>query len=143
MSAIRAFAAIRSRLLSSPTLVGYIGDRVQPTHVVDVVDPVYPLITIALVSGNQAVWAPHTYDPGEILLQIWSQRQLEEECFPIYEEVHAMLHNQKVRTSSSDACFHEIRETFSNWGRWVPDSSAWVVDTRFLIRVSVPAGAGF
>jgi len=129
--------------LSSPTLVGYIGDRVQPVHVVDVEDVVYPVITITKTSGNQAVWAPKTEDPAELLLQIWSQQQLESECYPIYDEVHALLHNQKVRTSSFDACFHEIRETFANWGRWVPDSSVWVVDTRYLIRVSCPAGAGF
>ena len=133
---MRQMAAFRLRLTEDAALAVLVGDRVYPTHIVDVAEPVYPCITLFQAEGNQAVWLPRTFDFGVMLVQIYSKVDLQE-CYDIYELVTQLLHEQKTAVSRAGACFHQIREIWSNSGLWIREDSVWQQSARYLFRVSV------
>jgi predicted nucleic acid-binding protein len=52
------------------------------------------------------------------------------------ELAEGLLHGDKTRTSTSEACFHEIREVFSKTAFWDRDTNAWRQTVIYLVRVS-------
>jgi hypothetical protein len=142
----RQIAAFRQRLVGDPSLdplsaqlVAIVGDRVYPTFLVDVIQPVYPCITLFQSQAEQAVWAPRTFDYGVMQLQIWSKKDLQE-CWDAYELVTQLLHEKKTLTSTSQLCVHQVREIWSDSGIWVAEDSVWRQSVRYQFRASVIGG---
>ena len=140
---MRQVAAFRQRLVGDPNLdplsaqlAAIVDDRVYPVYLVDVIEPVYPCITLYQTENRTPVWAPRTFDPGVMQLQIYSKRD-QQECWDIYELVTQLLHDQKTRVSTGEICFHEIRETFSDTGIWIAIDSVWQLTVKYLFRASV------
>lgn len=142
-SALRHLAAIRSRLLSSPALVTILAKTPAPdslpavylAHIFDTQEPLYPCITLYQADGNRAVWAPKLWDAAQIQMDFFSKNN-QFEPSTMAELVEDLLHTDKTRTSSTEACFHEIREVFSNTAFWDGDTNAWRQTVRYLVRVS-------
>lgn len=136
MAALRALAAIRSRLLTSPQLVAIVGDRIYLGHIFDEVEPEFPLITLRQQSGRLASWAPRLLNPARILIDCYSKKDNFEPS-TLDELVESMLHLQKTLTSTSETCFHEIRKLDWNTAFRDEDTGAWRMTSQYLIRVSV------
>ncbi|MGH2361089.1 MAG: hypothetical protein ACRDGM_11200 [bacterium] len=136
---LRHVAAIRKRLINDPALLSLLQNdnrRVYVRSIRGVTDPKYPLITIWQRTGNQAVWSVKLFDPTHIIIQIYSQKD-EDEAYRIQEQTRLLLHTQDLNVSTTECCFHEIREDWSNSAIWDPDTAAWVVAMRYLVRASV------
>jgi len=145
MAALRHLAAIRTRLLSSPGLVAilavtpapdsqpaiYLGNVFQnPSFEVH-----YPCIAIMQADGNRARWAPKLWDPARVQLDFYSKTdQFQPATMAEYAE--DLLHMDKTRTSTAEACFHDIAEQFSNTAYWDGDTNAWRQTAIYLVRVS-------
>jgi hypothetical protein len=142
-NALRHMAAIRSRLLSSPALVAILARTPAPdslpaiylSNIFETQEPVYPCITLCQSDGSRAVWAPKLWDPSQIQIDYFSRKDQFEPA-TMSELAEDLLHNDKTRTSTAEACFHEIREVFSNTAFWDGDTNSWRQTTRYLIRVS-------
>jgi hypothetical protein len=143
----RPIAAFRQRLVGDPNLdplsaalVAIVGERVGPSFAVDENDqPVYPCITLYQTEGKQALWAPRTFDPSVMQLQIYSKSS-QQECWDCYELCTKLLHNQHTLTSSSGLCLHQIVEIFSNSGLWIPEDSVWQLTVRYRFFATVLEG---
>ena len=145
MAALRHIAAIRSRLLSSPALVAILATTPAPdslpaiflSSIFDVPDHevAYPCIALSQTDGPRATWAPKLLNGGRIQIDFFSKLNQFEPA-TMYELALALLHTDKTRTSTSEACFHEIREVFSNTSYWDKDTNAWRQTAIYLVRVS-------
>jgi hypothetical protein len=141
-SALRHLAAIRSRLLSSPELA-----ILARTPAPDSLPAIYlatfltrrkPRLSVhypVSADGNRAVWAPKLWDAAQIQIDFFSKNNQFEPA-TMAELVEDLLHTDKTRTSTAEACFHEIREVFSNTAFWDGDTNAWRQTVRYLVRVS-------
>lgn len=144
-NALRHLAAIRTRLLSSPTLVAMLATTEAPdnlpaiylSHIFDVPDHevAYPCITVAQPDAERAVWAPKLWNPARIQIDCFSKTN-QFDPSTMAELVEELLHTDKTRTSTAEACFHEIREVFANTAFWDKDTNAWRQTAIYLVRVS-------
>ena len=143
----RPIAAFRARLLESVALTAFVnllpdgsvdpqGGRIYPRHIVDVREPVFPCITLFMGDGNQAVWAPRTFNPAHMLVQFYSTRDVQD-CFDMYELASPLLHGQKNALSTAELCVHEVREVWANSGLYVKESGTWQLSARYLFRASI------
>lgn len=135
MAGYRYLAAIRSRLLSSPELVAFVGSRVYHGHIFDIAEPVYPLVTFMTSGAEEVVWAPNTINDGILLVQCYTKTNLED-AQAIETLVSRMLHTEKNRTSAADACFHGIRKVWGNSGLWNKETSSWQISARYEFHVT-------
>jgi hypothetical protein len=143
--ALRHLAAIRTRLLTSPALVGIVATTPAPDnlpaiylgHIFDVpeAEVAYPCVTLVMPDGNRATWAPRLWNPARVQIDCFSKNN-QFEPSTMAELVEELLHTDKTRTSTSEACFHEIREVFSNTAFWDRDTNAWRQTAIYLVRVS-------
>lgn len=136
MAALRILSALITRLRSIPGITALVDDRIYPRHLSEGAEPAYPCITLFQVDGSLAVWAPRTTDSQHFLIQIYSQVG-PEECYALYELVTAALHEQKTLTSTGAACFHQVREIWSNSGMWLADTNAWQLSMQYQARASI------
>jgi len=144
-SALRHLAAIRTRLLSSPELVAILATTPSPdnlpaiylSHIFEVPDyeVAYPCITLTQADGGRATWAPQLWNPARVQIDYFSKTNQFEPAI-MAELGEDLLHTDKTRTSTTEACFHEIREVFSNTSFWERDTNAWRQTVIYLVRVS-------
>jgi hypothetical protein len=144
-NALRHLAAIRSRLLSSPELTAIVARTPAPDslpaiylgHIFEVpeAEVVYPCVTLSQPDGNRAVWAPSLWDAARVQIDFFSKNNQFEPA-TMAELAEDLLHTDKTRTSTAEACFHEIREFFSNTSSWDGDTNAWRQTVIYLVRVS-------
>jgi hypothetical protein len=145
MAALRHLAAIRTRLLSSAALTAVLATTPAPDSLpaiylgnpfeVPTFEVHYPCITIEQPDGERAVWAPKLWNPARVQLDFYSKTDQFQPA-TMAELVEDLLHSGKTRTSTSEACFHEIREVFSNTAYWDGDTNAWRQTVIYLVRVS-------
>lgn len=135
MALSRIIAAFRTRILAIDGVDDLVADRVYPAHLADVAQPVYPCVTLFHLRGRQGVWMPRIGDPAAMLVQAWSKVD-EQEVLGLYDLISTGLHNQKTLTSTSDVCFHEVRELNSQGPTWIREDSVWLVSAWYHYRAS-------
>lgn len=127
---------IRTRLLGNSVVQAH-NCSVTHAHLADLENPVYPVITLNDYDGGHSTWDRKTLDPGNMMIQIASQNDMED-CHDLYEAMIDALHlRRREMTESGVIQFHDIREIWHNSGLWDPLLEAWVLSSRFLIRVTV------
>lgn len=137
MAALRHLAAIRTRFLAIPGIVAIVGSEVYVRHIFDTAEPTYPCITLMQATGRHGVWAPRLLDGAQVQIDCFAKGDAGEmQVINLYDLIVDALHTQKTAVSTSDACFHEIRELDAAVPFWDSDTSAWRASMRYLVRVS-------
>lgn len=134
---LRHLAAIRTRLLAIPGIVSVVGSEVYAQHIFDVAEPTYPCITLMQATGRHGVWAPRLLDGAQVQIDAYAKGDAGQmRVCQLYDLILDALHTQKTATSTSEACFHEIRELDAAVPLWDRDTEAWRASMRYLVRVS-------
>lgn len=131
--------AMRLRVLQDPELVGLVGQRVYLRNVFDQGEAVYPAVTFHTAGGTWDRQIVGTYNPVRVQFDVWVRGSDQpDRCQRISSRLVVMLHMQAVRTSTSTACFHDIRVLeVPAEARWFPQSNCWVQSSIFEAHVSI------
>lgn len=137
----RHLAALRTRLLTDPDLMGILGNdptRIHLKFIYDVLEPQYPCVTISQVGAQDAVQFPRTYDPARIMFDTFVRKSDQSElCMQMSERIFDLVHTQKTRCSTADACFHEIKRIDEMTPSIDEATNSWRQTSIYQARVTV------
>ena len=120
--------AIRKKLINDPTLKAIQGERVYPTHINSVTNPVYPCSTQGREGGGTTANLIAT--DVEQKIDVWSKVGYDE-LWLIYNQIRKLLHLQPLAVT--DGQVFSIKETYVNDNLYEPTTKTWHLASRYKI----------
>ena len=108
--------AIRNRMINESNIVNLISDRIYPSHISTITNPIFPLITMSRISGGTN--AAHTATDIIQQIDVWSKDGYDE-LWKIYSEINKLINLQIFdciifckETNVSDDLYEEDTQTY-------------------------------
>lgn len=125
--------AIRNALLANSNLTAFVGDRIYPSHILTVSEPVYPAISM----GRQGGGMDDRLIATDMILQIDVWAKLDESIglmpydllWAIYNEVHGTINLKPLPGVVAPL----VKEIYVNDDLYESDNQTWHLASKYKI----------